>query len=68
MKAATGSIERYPKIAPAIEHGVRTMVLDRFPYTLMYVVQETELFVVAVAHQSRRPAYWADRIPLRRDG
>jgi len=40
----------------------------RFPYSLMYVVEPEELFVVAVAHQSKRPAYWADRIPERSGG
>jgi hypothetical protein len=47
------------------EEGVRAKVLDRFPYTLMYTVNDDELFIVAVAHQSRRPTYWADRLPPR---
>jgi plasmid stabilization system protein ParE len=63
VKAATRYIERYPEIAPVIDQGVRAKVLARFPYTLMYVVAEDELFILAVAHQSRRPAYWADRVP-----
>lgn len=62
VKAATRYIEQYPDIAPVIEDGVRAKVLVRFPYTLMYVVEEHELFIVAVAHQSKRPAYWADRL------
>jgi toxin ParE1/3/4 len=60
---ATTYIERYPEIAPAIQKGVRAKVLARFPYTLMYIIAESELFVLAVAHQSRRPAYWAYRVP-----
>ena len=63
VKLASRSIEEYPEIAPEIEYGVRAKVLHRFPYTLMYVLDEHELFIVAVAHQSRRPGYWADRIP-----
>jgi len=62
VKAATRSIEQYPEIAPVIEDGVRAKVLVRFPYSLMYVVEPDELFIVAVAHQSKRPAYWADRL------
>ena len=63
VKLATRSIEKYPEIAPAIDYGVRAKTLNRFPYTLMYVLDEDGIFIVAVAHQSRRPAYWADRLP-----
>lgn len=62
VKVATRYIEQYPEIAPIIDEGVRAKVLMRFPYSLMYVVEPHELFIVAVAHHSKRPAYWADRL------
>jgi plasmid stabilization system protein ParE len=62
VRSATRSIEQYPEIAPIIEGGVRAKVLVRFPYSLMYVVEPHEVFIVAVAHHSKRPAYWADRL------
>ena len=68
VKAATRYIERYPEIAPVIDLGVRAKVLVRFPYSLMYVVEPHELFIVAVAHQSKEPAYWTDRLPERPGG
>ena len=63
ITAATRYIEQYPEIAPIIEEGVRAKVLVKFPYSLMYLVEEYELYIVAVAHQSKRPACWADRLP-----
>ena len=63
VKAAAQYIERYPEIAPILDAGVRAKVLDRFPFSLMYIVDEHQLYILAVAHQSRRPAYWADRLP-----
>ena len=63
VKAATRYIEQYPEIAPIIDEGVRAKVLVRFPYSLMYIVEEHELYILAVAHQSRRPGYWMDRLP-----
>jgi toxin ParE2 len=63
VKAATLLIEQYPESSPVIDDGVRAKVLSRFPYTVMYVVEEHALYIVAVAHQSRRPGYWADRLP-----
>jgi len=65
VKSATRNIEEYPEIAPIVDLGVRAKLLVRFPYSLMYVVDENELFILAVAHQSRRPTYWADRLPAR---
>jgi plasmid stabilization system protein ParE len=62
VKAATRAIEQYPEIAPVIDKEVRAKVLVRFPYSLMYVVEAYEISIVAVAHQSKRPAYWADRL------
>ena len=63
VKAATRRIEQFPEIAPLIEYGVRAKVLASFPYRLMYVIDSGELFIVAVAHGSRRPGYWAGRLP-----
>jgi hypothetical protein len=63
VKDATRLIERYPEIAPVKDFGVLVKVLSRFPYSLMYLLEPDELFVLAVAHHSKRPAYWADRVP-----
>lgn len=41
--------------------GVRTWHLKDFPYTLVYRVSGDVIVVLAVAHQSRAPGYWAGR-------
>ena len=33
----------------------------RFPYKIVYRVRENDIYVVAVAHTSRRPGYWQRR-------
>lgn len=65
VKEATRLIEQYPEIAPVIDLGVRSKTLSRFPYGLMYIQEPGGLFILAVAHQSKRPGYWADRLPER---
>jgi plasmid stabilization system protein ParE len=40
---------------------VRRRVLKRWPYSVMYTVDAESVFVVAVAHQKRRPGYWLSR-------
>ena len=39
----------------------RQLVLQRFPYKIVYRVRADDLFVVAIAHTSRQPGYWKDR-------
>jgi len=34
------------------------LVVTGFPYKVVYRIRETDLYVVAVAHTSRRPNYW----------
>jgi len=41
---------------------VRTWHLSKFPYKLIYAVRDGEVFVLAYAHESRRPGYWAHRL------
>jgi hypothetical protein len=41
---------------------IRRALLDRFPYALVFLVQEEEVRVLAVAHAKRRPEYWLNRI------
>ena len=39
----------------------RRIRVARFPYTVVYRVREADIYVVAVAHTSRRPGYWKNR-------
>ena len=46
-------------IAPDLD--VRKAPVARFPYHLAYLVADDHLRVLAVAHDRRRPGYWAER-------
>ena len=39
----------------------RRFPLRKFPFTLIYVVEDSDLVVVAVSHHRRRPGYWRGR-------
>ena len=51
-----------PNSFPPAEHGTRKFILQRFPFSIVYRVDETEITIVAVAHHKRRPNYWSDRV------
>ena len=40
---------------------LRRWSLRRFPYYVIYRVDEAVLFILAVAHERRRPRYWSER-------
>lgn len=53
----------YPDAAPQVAPGVRSRVLSRFPYSIIYYrVGKERLEILAVPHQSRRPFYWIGRL------
>jgi len=41
--------------------GVKRLMLRRFPYSVIVLERDVEIFVIAFAHQARRPGYWRDR-------
>jgi plasmid stabilization system protein ParE len=44
-----------------LKDGSHRYVLQRFPYTVAYVVEGQLVSIVAVAHHSRDPDSWKDR-------
>lgn len=42
--------------------GARKCVMSRFPYLVFFFERQDDLWVVAVAHASRKPGYWNERL------
>jgi plasmid stabilization system protein ParE len=55
-------IRTYPLLPRQIESEIRRFLFTRFPYSLIYGIDQKTIVVIAVAHQHRQPRYWADRI------
>lgn len=51
-----------PRIGTPGRSDTRSFVFKRIPYTLIYRVRGDVLEVLALAHHSRRPGYWAKRV------
>ena len=52
----------FPALGQQLRRGVRRFSLHHFPYFLYYVILPGGIRVVAVAHQSRNPRRWNDRL------
>ena len=50
-----------PELGFSVGSNRRVIVLNRFPFRLVYAVEESVLRIIAVAHQKRRPDYWRGR-------
>jgi toxin ParE1/3/4 len=42
--------------------GARRVLVKRFPYSIVFIDHDEDLWVVAFAHQHRRPGYWRERL------
>jgi len=47
---------------PAHLHGTQRVLLRRYPFSVVYVHDPDRVFIIAVAHQKRRPGYWRKRL------
>ena len=63
IERITGTLAVHPLRYPECEAGCREATLRRYPYDLVYRVETNgTILIVAVAHSSREPGYWLDRI------
>ena len=61
---AMTAIDRLSSLAdskPADIEGNRIWVLRHFPYSIVYIVMDNLVTVIAVAHHRRSPHYWAEK-------
>lgn len=61
VQNALSRIKEAPNSFPLADHGTRKFILQRFPFNIFYLTRETEIVVVAMAHEKRRPGYWSSR-------
>jgi toxin ParE1/3/4 len=65
LEKAGAEIQEAPQHWP-FEKGtkVQRRRMARFPYMVFYTNDIHEIYIVAVAHTSRRPGYWKTRIAV----
>ena len=51
----------YPRLWPEIEKDIRRCLVHRFPYGVLYSIELNSVFVLAVMHLHRDPAYGKHR-------
>jgi len=61
VEKAAIRIAEYPEAWSVVRGDVRRCLLHKFSYSLLYSIEESHIFIIAVAHQHREPSYWIHR-------
>ncbi|MCC6738838.1 MAG: type II toxin-antitoxin system RelE/ParE family toxin [Planctomycetia bacterium] len=62
LREAYAEVEAHPLRWAAYRKRTRHFKLRGFPYLVVYRPWQEGVFVLAVAHGKRKPAYWAKRL------
>ena len=54
-------IRQFPLLWTIYEGEYRRYLFKRFPYGLIYRIENEKIFIIAVAHLHRKPGYWKYR-------
>ena len=55
-------IQDNPGLGKPGKFGTRSWKVKRFPFRIVYLDQTERIWIVAVAHLSRKPNYWLERL------
>ena len=61
VEQATKRIVLHPEAGMPLSGEFRKRIVQGFPFSVIYRVWEDYIYLVAVAHQHRRPGYWRER-------
>ncbi|MCL2417247.1 MAG: type II toxin-antitoxin system RelE/ParE family toxin [Bacteroidales bacterium] len=64
LKKIENIVVKYPKIAQIVYRNARKLSLNRFPYNLIYTIDDTkkEVQILAIVHDKRDPSVWKNRV------
>jgi plasmid stabilization system protein ParE len=61
FEAKVRLISAFPGVGTPTSKGRRLFPIGRYPYSILYRVNDGLVYISAVAHHSRRPGYWQMR-------
>ncbi len=61
IEQATQLAAEFPDMGSPYKYGSRRVFPRKFPFSVVYMVREAEVYVLALAPFSRKPGYWRAR-------
>lgn len=62
VKESIKRILQFPFSWPFEKDEIRKCILSRFPYKILYSIEEDHIFIIAIAHTHRKPNYWVNQL------
>jgi len=61
VESSLRALLEFPQSGSILADGQRKLVLEGFPYYIVYWTDGVVIEIYAVAHERRRPGYWHDQ-------
>jgi len=61
INAAVDRIVEAPQRWPLCDDRHRMYIMRRYPFSIVYRVEDDDVYIIAIAHSSRDAGYWDDR-------
>ena len=61
IEAAEHRAAEFPELGSPYKHGTRRVFPKKFPFSVVYVATDNEIFILAIAPDSRKPGHWKAR-------
>lgn len=61
VEQAAQLASQFPDMGARHKYGTRRVFPKKFPFSIVYIVREAEVYIVAIAPFRRKPAYWSER-------
>jgi plasmid stabilization system protein ParE len=63
IDAKIANINRHPLHHPVVQNeNIRRALVNRFPFSIYFEIEEELITIFAILHQRRSPGYWKSRI------
>ena len=62
VKSSLKRIILFPEAWSTVRLDIRKCILHRFPYNILYTIEEDHILILAIAHHHRNPEYWIERM------
>ena len=62
LETAFQSIRKHSETWRIVSHGCRVISLDKFPYNVIYTMNDERILVLAIMHNRMFPDHWVSRL------
>jgi len=57
-------VATFPTAWREIKPNIRRCIMHKFPYNVLYSIEENSILIIAIAHHHRHPNYWVGRTKI----